>query len=50
MQVAQNMHIRKAEQIIEQIQQVTGNWEQYAEKTAIDKKLQKAIRESFVKI
>jgi len=50
LQVAQNMHIRKAEQIIEQIQKVTGNWEQYAEKTAIDKKLQKAIRESFVKI
>jgi serine/threonine-protein kinase HipA len=48
--VASQMNIRKAGQIISDIQTVVDEWEQYAGKTKVAKNLTQAIRQSFIKI
>jgi serine/threonine-protein kinase HipA len=48
--VAKKMNIKKATQIIEQIQTVVNNWKQYANKAFVDKKLLTAIEKTFEKI
>lgn len=48
--VASKMNIKKAENIITQIQEVFSNWGEYAKVYSADVKLAEAIKKTLVKI
>ncbi|MBI4649172.1 MAG: type II toxin-antitoxin system HipA family toxin [Bacteroidia bacterium] len=48
--VAWQMNIKKAESIINQINDVVQNWNKYAKKTGVDNKLTKAIKQTLLKV
>lgn len=43
LEVAMQMNVKKAENIIQQITDITGNWEEYADNLKVDQKLKEAI-------
>lgn len=48
LQVARQMNVKKAETIIKQIAAVVGNWNNYASKVKVDKKLSLAIEKTLI--
>jgi serine/threonine-protein kinase HipA len=47
LQVAEKMNIKKAEQIINQIRSVVGQWKDFAEETRVDSELRDRIQETM---
>ena len=47
--VAKQMHIKKADQIVNQINNVVNNWGYYAEQTNVNPKLKDAINKTLIK-
>ena len=48
--IAKQMNIKKAENIINEIANVIGNWNQYAKQVNVDKKLQQAIAKTLIQL
>lgn len=48
LEVAKQMNVKKAETIIKQIAGVVGNWNNYADKVKVDKKLKGAIQKTLI--
>lgn len=50
LEIASQMNVKKPKQVIENINQVIGNWEKYADRVDVDKKLKTAIGKTLVLI
>lgn len=48
LEVAKQMNVKKAEAIIKQIAEVVINWDNYADKVQVDKKLKQAIQKTLI--
>ena len=48
LEVARQMNVKKAGKIISQISSVIGNWNEYAEKTKVDKSLRESIGNTLI--
>jgi serine/threonine-protein kinase HipA len=48
--VARQMNIKKAGIIIDQVNDMVQNWTRYAKKTEVSAKLEKAIRQTLLKV
>jgi hypothetical protein len=50
MSVARQMNIKKAGSLIDQVNDAVQNWSMYAKKTVVSPKLEKAIRQTLLKV
>ena len=48
LEVARGMNVKRAGKIIQQIAEVIGNWEEYAEYIKVDKQLKEAIGKTLI--
>ena len=50
MAVAKAMNVRKAKDIIDQVNDVVQNWSKYAAETGVDGEIEKAVKSTLLKL